>query len=125
MGLEIGATTVDVNGTVVAVAKKPKYKAGKPKIETRTAMVGNKTVNSQSRNFEEAYSVVTIALRSLPENIKMVEGWQENVGKNAIRLMDEDTGFIKTFNECSVEDDVEYDFDGEEFEVVFNGNQAV
>ena len=125
MALEIGANTVDVNGSILAVAKKPKYRAGKPKIETRTAMIGNTPVNSQSRNFEEAYSSITITLRNLPENIAMVEGWQENVGKNAVRLMDEDTGFIKTFNECSVEEDVEYDFDGEDFEVVFHGNQAI
>lgn len=125
MALEISANTVDVNGSIVAVSKKPKYKAGRPKTETRTAMIGNTVVNTQSKDFSEAYSTVTISLRNTEENIALVESWQEKVGKNAIRLLDEDSGFIKTFNQCSVEEDVEYDFDGEDFEVVFNGNQAV
>jgi len=125
MALEISGNTVDINGNIVAVSKKPKYKGGQPKTETRTAMVGKNVVNTQSRDYSEAYSVVTVTLRHTPENIALKEACQEKVGKNAIRILDEDTGFIKTFNQCSVEEDPEHDFDGEDFEIVFHGNQAV
>jgi ABC-type Fe3+-hydroxamate transport system substrate-binding protein len=32
------------------------------------------------------------------ENIEMLENWQDNIGKNAIRMVDSRTGFTKTFN---------------------------
>lgn len=124
MTLEINASTVIINGETIPVAKKPKYKRGTPKTETRTSLVGERVVVTQSQDFSEAVGEVTIALRATPANLELIEKWQDNIGKNAIRLIDNQTKFTKTFNQMSVEEDVEIDFDGEEIEVVFKGGQG-
>ena len=124
MTLEINASTVIINGETIPVAKKPKYKRGSPKTETRTSLVGERVVVTQSQDFSEAVGEVTVALRATPANLELIEKWQDNIGKNAIRLIDNQTKFTKTFNQMSVEEDVEVDFDSEEIEVVFKGGQG-
>ncbi len=124
MTLEINASTVIINGETIPVAKKPKYKRGTAKTETRTSLVGERVVVTQSQDFSEAVGEVTIAVRATPANLELIEKWQDNIGKNAIRLIDNQTKFTKTFNQMSVEEDVEVDFDGEEIEVVFKGGQG-
>jgi len=124
MSLEINASTVIVNGETVAVSKKPKYKRGFPKVTSNTSLVGESVKVTQSQDFSEAVGEVTIALRNTLANVDLVEGWQDNIGKNAIRLVDNQTGFTKTFNQMSVEEDIEIDFDAEELEVVFKGGQG-
>jgi hypothetical protein len=123
--LEITATTVRVNGETVAVSKKPKYMRGVPKVTSNPSLIGDTIVVTQSKDFTEAMGVVTIGLRSTLANIQLLEDWQENVGLNAVMLVDNATGFTKTFNRMSVEEDVEIDFDSDEFEVVFKGGQGV
>lgn len=124
MTMEINASTVIINGETVAVSKKPKYMRGVPKVSTHTSMVGDGVKVTQSQDFSEAVGVVTISLRNTVTNISLVEDWQDNIGKNAIRLVDNQTGFTKTFNQMSIEEDVEIDFDAEEFEVSFKGGQG-
>ena len=124
MTMEINASTVIINGETVAVSKKPKYKRGVPKVSTHTSLIGDGVKVTQSQDFSEAVGVVTIALRNTLTNVSLVENWQDNVGKNAIRLVDNQTGFTKTFNQMSIEEDVEIDFDAEEFEVSFKGGQG-
>ena len=124
MTMEINASTVIINGETLAVSKKPKYKRGVPKINTHTSLVGDSVKVTQSQDFSEAVGVVTISLRNTLTNISLVEDWQDNVGKNAIRLVDNQTGFTKTFNQMSIEEDIEIDFDSEEFEVNFKGGQG-
>lgn len=124
MTMEINASTVIVNGETLAVSKKPKYKRGVPKINTHTSLVGDGVRVTQSQDFSEATGGVTISLRNTMTNIALVEDWQDKVGKNAIRLVDNQTGFTKTFNQMSVEEDIEIDFDSEEFEVKFKGGQG-
>ena len=124
MTMEINASTVIINGETLAVSKKPKYKRGIPKINTHTSLVGDSVKVTQSQDFSEAVGVVTISLRNTLTNISLVEDWQDNVGKNAIRLVDNQTGFTKTFNQMSIEEDIEIDFDSEEFEVNFKGGQG-
>jgi hypothetical protein len=125
MALEINANTVIINGQAVAIAKKPKYKRGSPKVNSNSAMVGNEVVISQSKDFSEAVGEVTIAVRATAENIELIESWQDSIGKNAIRMIDKDTGFTKTFNQMSVEEDAEIDFDSEEIEITFKGGRGV
>ena len=122
--MEINATTVQVNGQTVAVAKKPKYKRGMPKVTSNTSFVGNEVEVTQNVDYSEAIGEVTIALRNTLKNVNLVEDWQDNIGKNAIRLVDTGTGFTKTFNQMSIDDDVEIDFDAEEIEVTFQGGQG-
>lgn len=122
--LEINASTVIVNGETIPVSKKPKYKRGKPKVDTRTSLIGDRVIATQSQDFSEAVGEVTIAVRNTVANIEAIESWQDNIGKNAIRLIDKHSGFTKTFNQMSVEEDVEIDFDGEEIEIVFKGGQG-
>ena len=124
MTMEINASTVIINGETVAVSKKPKYMRGVPKVSTHTSMVGDGVKVTQSQDFSEAVGVVTISLRNTVTNISLVEDWQDNIGKNAIRLVDNQTGFTKTFNQMSIEEDIEIDFDSEEFEVSFKGGQG-
>lgn len=121
---EINATTVQVNGGTVAVSKKPKYKRGTPKVTSNTSFIGDSVKVTQNTDFSEAIGEVTIALRNTMENITMLEDWQDNIGKNAVRMVDSATGFTKTFNQMSVSEDVEVDFDAEEFEVIFQGGQG-
>lgn len=124
MTMEINASTVIVNGETVAVSKKPKYKRGIAKVDTHTSLIGDGVKVTQSQDFSEAIGEVTISLRNTLTNISLVEDWQDNIGKNAIRLVDNQTGFTKTFNQMSIEEDVEIDFDSEEFEVMFKGGQG-
>ena len=125
MALELNGSTVIVNGETIAIAKKPKYRNGEPKINTHTSLVGEQVHVTQSQDFSEAIGEVTITLRNTKRNVLKLEEWQSNVGLNAVRIVDNRQGFNKTFNEMSVSDDVEIDFDGEEFEVVFQGAQGV
>lgn len=122
--IEINATTIQVNGQTVAVSKKPKYKRGVPKVTSHTSMIGDSVKVTQAVDYSEAIGEVTIALRNTIENVNMLEEWQDNIGKNAIRMVDNTTGFTKTFNNMSIEEDVEIDFSGEEFEVTFKGGQG-
>lgn len=124
MTMEINASTVIINGETLAVAKKPKYKRGIAKVNTHTSLIGESVKVTQSQDFSEAIGGVTISLRNTATNISLVEDWQDNIGKNAIRLVDNQTGFTKTFNQMSIEEDVEIDFDSEEFEVDFKGGQG-
>jgi len=121
---EVKANTVIVNGQTVAVSKNPKYKRGVPKVKTNTSFIGNEVVPTQSVDYSEAIGKCTIALRNTLENITMLEDWQDNIGKNEVRMVDTDTGFTKTFKKLSVSDDVEIDFDSSEFEVIFEGGQG-
>ena len=54
----------------------------------------------------------------------MLENWQDNIGKNAIRMVDSRTGFTKTFNNMSIMEDIEIDFSAE-IEVTFTGGQGI
>lgn len=125
MALEINATTVRINGENTAVSKKPKYTRGVPKITTTVSLIGNTVIPTQSQDFSEAMGKVTLTYRTTLENIQRLEDWQDNVGMNAVILIDNPTGFTKTFNNMSVEEDPEQDFDSGEFEVVFTGGQGV
>lgn len=124
MSLEINASTVVVNGETIPVSKKPKYKRGIPKTESRSSLIGERVIVTQAQDFSEAIGEVTISVRGTVAMIEAIESWQDNIGKNAIRLIDNQTKFTKTFNQMSVEEDVEIDFDGEEIEIVFKGGQG-
>jgi len=121
MAVEINASTVIINGETVAVAKKPKYKRGVPEVSSNTSLIGDTVKVTQSKDYSKAISEVTLAFRHTTGNIKSLEGWQDKVGANAIRLIDNPTSFTKTFNKLSIEEDVEIDFDSELFEVTFRG----
>lgn len=125
MALAINATTVRINGENIAVSKKPKYMRGVPKTTISPSLIGDTVVPSESQDFSEAIGSVTISLRNTFGNIQHLEDWQNNIGKNAVMLIDSATTFTKTFNNMSVEEDVEIDFDSDEFEVVFKGGQGV
>lgn len=124
MSLEINASTVVINGETIPVSKKPKYKRGIPKTESRSSLIGERVVVTQAQDFSEAIGEVTVSVRGTVAMIEAIESWQDNIGKNAIRLIDNQTKFTKTFNQMSVEEDVEIDFDGEEIEIVFKGGQG-
>lgn len=121
MAVEINSSTVIINGETIAVAKKPKYKRGVPEVSSNTSLIGDSVRVTQSRDYSKAVGEVTISLRNTLSNITAVEGWQDKVGANAIRLIDNATGFTKTFNKLSIEEDVEIDFDAESFDVTFRG----
>lgn len=120
----VNANTAIINGTTVAVVEKPKYKRGVPKVEVKTATIGDEIKLYENVDYTEATGECTIKLQPTKENIELVEDWQDNVGKNAVRLIDRRTGFTKTFNNMSIMEDVEIDFTTE-IEVVFTGGQAV
>jgi len=121
MSVEINSSTVIINGETIAVAKKPKYKRGVPEVSSNTSLIGDTVKVTQSKDYSKAISEVTLAFRHTTGNIKSLEGWQDKVGANAIRLIDNATSFTKTFNKLSIEEDVEIDFDAESFEVTFRG----
>ena len=125
MSLAINATTVRINGENIAVSKKPKYMRGVPKTTISPSLIGDTVIPSASQDFSEAIGSVTISLRPNIKNIQLLEDWQNNVDKNAVLLIDSATGFTKTFNNMSVEEDIEVDFDSDVFEVVFKGGQGV
>ena len=75
-------------------------------------------------DYSEATGQVVIKIQPTAENIEMLENWQDNAGKNAIRMVDSRTGFTKTFNNMSIMEDVEIDFSAE-IEVTFTGGQGI
>lgn len=122
--LIVNANTVQVNGQTVAIVGKPVYKRGKPKVDVKTATVGEEVRVYESLDYTEAIGSVTIKLQPTNENIELIEDWQDNIGKNAIRMTDRKTGFTKTFKNMSISEDLEIDFDAE-IEVEFVGGQGV
>ena len=120
----VNANTAVINGGTVAVVEKPKYKRGVPKVDVKTATIGDKVQVYENVDYSEATGEVTIKIQPTAENIELVEDWQDNIGKNAIRLVDSRTGFTKTFNNMSIKEDIEIDF-ASEIEVTFTGGQGV
>ncbi len=120
----VNANTVVVNGQTVAVVDKPKYKRGVPKVDVKTATIGDKVLVYENVDYSEATGEVVIKIQPTAENIEMLENWQDNIGKNAIRMVDSRTGFTKTFNNMSIMEDIEIDFSAE-IEVTFTGGQGI
>lgn len=120
----VNANTVVINGQTIAVVDKPKYKRGVPKVEVKTATIGDKVLVYENVDYSEATGQVVVKIQPTAENIEMLENWQDNAGKNAIRMVDSRTGFTKTFNNMSIGDDVEIDF-STEIEVTFTGGQGI
>lgn len=120
----VNANTVVVNGQTIAVVDKPKYKRGMPKVDVKTATIGDKVLVYENVDYSEATGQVVIKIQPTAENIEMLENWQDNAGKNAIRMVDSRTGFTKTFNNMSIMEDVEIDFSAE-IEVTFTGGQGI
>lgn len=120
----VNANTVVVNGQTIAVVDKPKYKRGVPKVDVKTATIGDKVLVYEDVDYSEATGQVVIKIQPTAENIEMLENWQDNAGKNAIRMVDSRTGFTKTFNNMSIMEDVEIDFSAE-IEVTFTGGQGI
>lgn len=120
----VNANTVVVNGQTVAVVDKPKYKRGVPKVDVKTATIGDKVLVYENVDYSEATGEVVIKIQPTAENIEMLENWQDNIGKNAIRMVDSRTGFTKTFNNMSIMEDIEVDFSAE-IEVTFTGGQGI
>ena len=120
----VNANTVVVNGQTIAVGDKPKYKRGVPKVDVKTATIGDKVLVYENVDYSEATGQVVIKIQPTAENIEMLENWQDNAGKNAIRMVDSRTGFTKTFNNMSIMEDVEIDFSAE-IEVTFTGGQGI
>ncbi len=120
----VNANTVVVNGQTIAVVDKPKYKRGVPKVDVKTATIGDKVLVYENVDYSEATGQVVIKTQPTAENIEMLENWQDNAGKNAIRMVDSRTGFTKTFNNMSIMEDVEIDFSAE-IEVTFTGGQGI
>lgn len=121
MSIEINATEVVINGQAVAPSKKIKFKTGVPKVTSHSSLLGDQVLVTQAVDFSEAIGQVTLSFRHTLKNLELLSEWQEKVGKNAIRFIDSPTGFTKTFNQLSVEEDPEIDFDSDEFEVTFRG----
>jgi len=119
----INLNTVLINGVTVAVVGKPVYKRGVPKIEVSTATVGNKISTYQNVNYEEATGMVKISIQPTKTNIELIEGWQDNIGKNSIRLLDATEKLTKTFNQMSIEEDLEIDTSAP-IEITFMGGTA-
>lgn len=120
----VNANTVIVNGVAVAVAEKPKYKRGVPKVNVETATIGDEVQVYENVDYSEATGEVSIMIKPTASNIQLLEDWQNNRGKNAIRMVDNKTEFSKTFNSMSIMDDVEIDF-ASNIEIVFTGGQGV
>lgn len=120
----VNANTVVVNGQTIAVVDKPKYKRGVPKVDVKTATIGDKVLVYENVDYSEATGEVVIKIQPTAENIEMLENWQDNIGKNAIRMVDSRTGFTKTFNNMSTMEDIEIDFSAE-IEVTFTGGQGI
>src|SRR5574343_431650 len=95
------------------VVDKPKYKRGVPKVDVKTATIGDKVLVYENVDYSEATGQVVIKIQPTAENIEMLENWQDNAGKNAIRMVDSRTGFTKIFNNMSIMEDVEIDFSAE------------
>lgn len=114
---------VQVNGSAIAIVGKVKFKKGYPKVNTKTASIGDKVVPYEDVDFTEAMGTVTIKLPNTAKNQGFVSDWQENRGKNALHLTDKSSGEVIVFKQQSISEDVE--FEGEDFDVVFTGGQGV
>lgn len=123
--VQVNANTVIINGETVGVRKSPKYMVGAPNVTQYTSMVGDEVKHSHKIDYTESFGSVTIAIANTSENIELLEDWQENIGKNAVRLIDARTGFTKTFAKMSIIEDIEIDLEAEETEITFKGGRGV
>jgi len=119
----INLNTVLINGVTVAVVGKPVYKRGVPKVEVLTATVGNKISTYQNVNYEEATGMVKVSIQPTRTNVELIEGWQDNIGKNSVRLLDATEKLTKTFNQMSIEEDLDIDTSAP-IEITFKGGTA-
>lgn len=124
MALNSNPNTVIVNGEPIAITGKVKYKRGAPKITVKTATVGDTVKTYEDADYTEAVSSTTFSIQPTKANIERLEDWQDNVGKNGIRFVDNRDGFTKTIKGASIMEDPEIDFTAE-IEIVFTGGQAV
>lgn len=115
--------SVQVNGSAIAIVGKVKFKKGYPKVDVKTASIGDKIVPYENVDFSEAMGTVTLTLPNTATNQGYVDDWQQNRGKNAIHLTDKASGEVVVYKQQSITEDVEYE--GEDFEVVFAGGQGV
>ena len=120
---EVAMSTVILNGSSIPVTKNPKYKRGEPNVKSNTSFVGSKPVVTKKLDFTDAQGTVTISIRNTKENIERIEECQDNPCGNSIMIIDA-TGLTKTFTELSIEEDPEWDLDGDETEITFKGGQA-
>ncbi len=115
--------SVQVNGSAIAIVGKVKFKKGYPKVDVKTASIGDKIVPYENVDFSEAMGTVTLTLPNTATNQGYVDDWQQNRGKNAIHLTDKASEEVVVYKQQSIIEDVE--FEGEDFEVVFAGGQGV
>ena len=115
--------SVQVNGSAIAIVGKVKFKKGYPKVDVKTASIGDKVVPYENVDFTEAMGTVTITLPNTAKNQGFVDDWQQNRGKNAVHLTDKASGGVIVYKQQSITEDIEYE--GEDFEVVFAGGQGV
>ena len=115
--------SVQVNGSAIAIVGKVKFKKGYPKVNVKTASIGDQIVPYEDIDFTEAMGTVTLKLPNTATNQGYVSDWQENRGANALHLTDKSSGEVVIFKKQSIIEDVE--FEGEDFDVVFAGGQGV
>lgn len=124
MTQEVQYRTAIVNGEAVPTTKKPKFKSGKPKINNHVSVLGTEVSISWDEDYTEATGSVTLYMARTPANYALIESWQDNPGLNAVRIVDTPAGLSKTFNKMSVLEDIEFDGESEDIEVMFGGGQG-
>ena len=72
----VNANTAVINGATVAVVEKPKYKRGVPKVEVKTATIGDKVQVYENVDYTEATGECTIKVQPTAENIELLEDWR-------------------------------------------------
>ena len=121
---ELMFDTVVIDGVAIPISKNPKYKRGRPVAETHASHVGSTTTVTKKMNYKDAFSTLTIYVRPTKTIMEQIEQAQDALCGVSIMILDF-TGETKTFSNMSIGEDIEWDLDGEEQEITFQGSSAI
>ncbi len=121
---ELEYRTVSVNGEIVPICNPVSYKRGLAKVNVHTSTVGDSNTHSHSLDNTDAKGMITITVRVTNTIHEQILNWQNNIGKNAVKIMDEPNGSFLVLNDASIEEDLEIEA-GAELKVMFTGGQIL
>lgn len=111
-------TIIVNNETVYCLPNTCTYTEGFGESQKRVVVAGKARKTVFSKNLETAKSSVKFTLSNTNESVELARAWKSNDDNNLIELVDNDTGFTRTFPKAALTSDPEN-------ELSYDGNIAL
>lgn len=107
-------TIIVNNEPVLCLPNTCTYTEGFGESQKRVVAAGNTRKTVYSENLETALSKVNFTMANTDESLKLARAWKANKDNNLIEIIDNDTGFTRTFPKAAITNDIENNlsFDG-------------